>query len=841
MRFNYLLIFLLSFTIFSCENSKKKVDTKTKVNFEFIDSDLSEFTPQQIYNQHLIYDIPYDYQLNIDSLVKWIVTNQPGGLKFENWDIQNIQKVHFAIDTLEIIQPFIIDDYWSRITTKPYQYSKANPKLCQITFAQLFYQTGINIVDFKAVNDSVKFDNYAYQIQNHYPTKNKLTDYANLMSDLKNSDKLMALNTTKFDTVDYIKLRETTNFGGLFIVESPNNEVAIQNGADLVFEQNFNAEKFKNININQTIEQSTKRILSFKKLLKQVEHKKSAKALQKYTQLNFQQKATVLLSNKKDLLPTKSIKKQRVKSFTTAEIDKIIDIKGSKYVVLPDSLTLSELNLFKSIKPKHKLVICFSNPQFYTDLKQLPYLIFIPPIQSVDQSILKQQLLGKISFEGDFVTDSEIINGIKIKSTTLARTVPEFVGVDSKQLHNVKYLIQNAMNGRSFPGCQVLVAKNGSIIYDQYFGHHSYKREIKVKQNSVYDIASLTKIVSTTLMSMKLYEMQKFDLYDSLELYFPDSIKNYLNHPSTIRHITFQELLTHKSGLPAGFPILKYMQYTTNDIQRFDKYYCDIQDELYSTPVAENFYLEDIYQDSMWIEFHKIWINKAKPYKYSDVNMNLMYFLLRLMIENHPKDFDFNDSKKDLEGRNLYVEYLYKTFYKPLEMTSTYYQPTKHISKNRLVPTENESYWRKQLLQGYVHDPNSALHGGIAGNAGIFTTTNDLVKLLQMWLNNGVYDNNRYLKAETIQHFIQTQPESHRGLGFNKRTLTNAAYAMADSASVNTYGHTGFTGTCFWIDPDNQLVYVFLGNRVHPKVNNRMYQYAIRKNVHQVFYDAFLE
>ena len=397
------------------------------------------------------------------------------------------------------------------------------------------------------------------------------------------------------------------------------------------------------------------------------------------------------------------------------------------------------------------------------------------------------------------------------------------------------------MNGRAFPGCQVLAAKNGSIIYDQYFGHHSYKREIAVKENSVYDIASLTKVVSTTLMAMKLYEMGQFDLDDSLGLYFPDSLKDYLQRPSTIKDITFQELLTHKSGLPAGFPIIKYMKYTSSNIGRFDKYYCDTEDDYFTTPVAENFYLEKEYQDSMWIKLHQIWLNKAKPYKYSDVNMNTMYFMLRSMIENNPKGFDFKESEKKLKERNLYVEYLYKIFYKPLEMNSTYYQPTKNIAKDRLVPTENESYWRKQLLQGYVHDPNSALHGGIAGNAGVFTTTNDMVKLLQMWLNKGVYDNTRYLEEETIQHFIATQPATHRGLGFNKRTLTNSAYAMADSASVNTFGHTGFTGTCFWVDPDNEIVYIFLANRVHPKVNNRMYQYGIRKKIHQVFYNAMLD
>jgi CubicO group peptidase (beta-lactamase class C family) len=396
------------------------------------------------------------------------------------------------------------------------------------------------------------------------------------------------------------------------------------------------------------------------------------------------------------------------------------------------------------------------------------------------------------------------------------------------------------MSGRSFPGCQVLVAKNGSVIFDKQYGHHTYDRELPVKQNSVYDIASLTKIVSTTLMAMKLSEMQLFDLNDSLGKYFPDSLDDYLERPSTIRNVTFQELLTHTSGLPAGFPIYRYMIYTNAEVGRFDKYYCDVEDDFFATEVAENLFLEKEYQDTMWLQLHKIWINEAKPYKYSDVNMNTMYFMMRSLIENNPKQFDFKDNKKDLKGRNLYVEFLYKYFYKSLEMTSTQYNPTKSIAKNRLVPTENESYWRKQLLQGHVHDPNAALHGGVAGNAGIFTTTNDLVKLLQMWLNGGEYNGVRYLNEETIQQFTMTQPNSHRGLGFNKGTITNSAYAMADDASVDTYGHTGFTGTCFWVDPESELIYIFLANRVHPTVNNRMYEYAIRKNVHQVFYDAKL-
>lgn len=841
MRFNYLIFFSILITLFSCKNDIDPIVEESNSEAPFIDSDLSLYTPLQLYSQHVIFKIPIEFQSNIDSLSKWIEATQPGGLIFEDWTLEKIQELHFSIDTLDIIQPFILDSYWNHVNSKPYVYSRANSELQDVKYSQLFCESGINLIDFGTFKDSIDNDKTFYSIDNEFPTVEKKNDYINFINAIQNSSRFIRLNISNRDTVNFEGYRDQFKFKGLFISTIKNNSLAIENGTDFVIQNNINVSDFNNFKTNEIVEKSTKRILNFKAQLVKERENKSAIALQKYTNLNFQQKATTLVSNKKNLLPTKSITKQKVKDFTKKSIKNLASKKGNKFVVLPDTLTEIELENFKSINAKDNLVICFSNPSYYSQLNKVPNLVFVPPVAEINESILKQQFTGHISFEGDFIYENQKIEGVKIKSTQLSRTPPEFVGLDSEKLRNVKYLISNAMNGRSFPGCQVLAAKNGSIIYDQYFGHHTYKREIVVKQNSVYDIASLTKVVSTTLMSMKLYEMGKFDLYDSLEIYFPDTLKDYLDLPSTIRHVTFQELLIHKSGLPAGFPIFRYMQYTSSEIGRFDKYYCDSEDECFSTPVAEDFFLEKEYQDSMWIQLHKIWINDAKPYKYSDVNMNTMYFMLKSMIENHPKDFDFNDSKKKLEGRNLYVEYLYKIFYKPLEMSSTYYQPTNHISKNRLVPTENESYWRKQLLQGYVHDPNSALHGGIAGNAGIFTTTNDLVKLLQMWLNKGVYDNNRYLNAETIDHFTSTQPESHRGLGFNKRTLTNAAYAMADSASANTYGHTGFTGTCFWVDPDNEVVYIFLANRVHPKVNNRMYQYGIRKNVHQVFYDAFLE
>ncbi len=829
-------VFLL--IVIACSQNKESINPIETENNFISDEALNQFTSKQLFNQHLIVELPKSLQQNIDSLAQWVNDTQIGGLMVKDWDINNIQKLHILLDSLMDIQPFFIDDCWKRIDSKPYHYQQANPQLNHKNYLQLFGQSGVNLVDVRDFNDSISSNEF-YPINHHFP-KGKKNEFLKFVNTISNSNQLIQLDVPKIDSLNYSAIKNRYNFNGLFISQPKNNQQAINMGADLILVNSIDEVNQNDINLTPISKKSTKQILEYKHQLKKPKPNKSAVALLKYLQLNYQQKATVLLNNTKNLLPTAKVYRQNIKNYNKKSLKSILKRKGVKYIILPDTLTQQEIEIFTSLKPKNQLVVCFSNVNYYQTLKNCPHLIFIPPLNHINTSILEEQLKGNLSFQGDFIYKDEIIKGKKITSTQLSHTPPEFVGLDSKVLRNVNYLVNNAMQGRAFPGCQVLIAKKGCIIFDKTYGYHSYKKEISTKQNSVYDIASLTKIVSTTLMGMKLYEQGFFQLNDSIEEYFPDSLKNYLTRPSTIKDITFKELFIHKSGLPAGFPILKYMQYTSKDVGRFDKYFCDMSDSVFNVEVAENFYMDKSYQDSMWLEFHRLWIDKSKPYKYSDVNMNLLYFLFKSIITNNPKAFDFKGSKKKLKNKNLYVEYLYKTFYKPLKMNSTFYQPLKHINKNRIVPTENESYWRKQLLQGYVHDPNSALHGGIAGNAGIFTNTNDLVKLLQMWLNGGVYANNRYLNTETINLFTSTQEGSHRGLGFNKRTIDNSAYAMADSASINTYGHTGFTGTCFWIDPDNELIYIFLSNRVHPKVNKRIYQYALRKNIHQVFYDADL-
>jgi CubicO group peptidase (beta-lactamase class C family) len=412
------------------------------------------------------------------------------------------------------------------------------------------------------------------------------------------------------------------------------------------------------------------------------------------------------------------------------------------------------------------------------------------------------------------------------------------VGINSDTLNKIQYAVRQAINGKAFPGCQVLIAKSGSIIYDESFGYYTYNKEVAVSKNSVYDLASLTKVLATTLVGMKLYELKEIDLKDSLHKYLPDSLNDYLQYPSTIRNVTFQELFTHQSGMPSGFPILEYIQYQTNEIGRYDKYYCDIKDSIYSIEVAKNFFIEKAYQDSMWIRLNKLWLDSDKNYKYSDVNMNTLYFIFKGILNANYNNFGFKKYELEQDDFDIFEAYLNKTIYKALNLKRTFYRPITKVALDEIVPTENETYWRKQLLQGYVHDPTAALYGGVAGNAGLFSSANELVVICEMLRRRGAYNGVQILDAATVDLFTQAQPNTFRGLGFNKPSINTSAFGCAPSASLKTYGHTGFTGTCFWVDPDSEMVFIFLSNRVNPKVNNRIYEYGIRKNIHQTAYDA---
>lgn len=458
----------------------------------------------------------------------------------------------------------------------------------------------------------------------------------------------------------------------------------------------------------------------------------------------------------------------------------------------------------------------------------------------IEQFYLAQAIFGAHKINGKWFYDDEQ-KGKVLHQDVLGYDEPEGVKMNQDTLRKIRYIINSAIQYRAFPGAQVLVARKGKIVFNQSFGYHTYKKQQTVKNTDLYDIASVTKIVATTLMAMKLYEEGLYQLDDSLWKYLPeDTLKPHLKFPpSTIRNITFRELLTHRSGLPAGMNLIGYMLYTDSLYGRFDKYYCDLKDTVYNIPVAENFYLEEGIHDSLWVALNQIYLDPAKPYKYSDISMNLLYEIFSSILRKNESIFEVPKNKKLKEKFIHFEEFLQQKFYRKLGMDLTVYRPLRFFSAEKIVPTEDESYWRKQLLRGHVHDPYAAMLGGVAGNAGIFTNVTDLAVLMQMWLNKGHYGGNRYLQPETVELFTRRQSIGHRGLGFNKPSGTGG-FGIPKETPLSTYGHTGFTGICTWVDPENELVYIFMSNRVHPEVNKRIYQLGVRKNIFNAIYQAMI-
>jgi len=874
------LFFFLAVLLAACGNNEQEVTLVEESYGDSLwtDSVFGSLSEQERINQHLLYEIPPAFQNNIDSLAVRITAEQPGALSFSAWDVDSIFRLRSILDTCKIIQPLFLAGYFSYLQIPRYPYWESQEELRSPEYLKVFSNAGYGIIDlqenfahtpnWKLWMDTASKMNLTV-VDGHYSDRKIAKDFSRFFLQLSGNLNMMRLDLNTYDTTKLEALRKSSGFEGMFIVDCSEQRTLLQieGGADFVQVAMTGENEFVRSGgsgkdwKNEAFAESTRRILRLKSafVADEIEPYHPSVAV-RFSSLRLTSGAVSLIRQNGKILPatkgfsmyceTKISLPQKVRqenkiilherTITTKDIDHIAKSDGVKVVCVDDSTDKVVIEKLADLKASSKTVICFSSPKLFTQFTESPNLLFAPISQPTDFAVLCQQISGRLPIRGDFWIGDTLHTGIKIKKGKLARTSPEYTGLDKDTLERIEWGVNSAMAGRAYPGCQVLIAKDGCIIYDRSFGHHTYEREKLVTENSMYDLASVTKVVATTMIGMKLWEMNAFELDDSLSEYLPDSLKYHLKFPSTIRNITFQELFVHKAGLPAGFPIIGYMQYMNDKIERWDKYYCDFQDTCWSVEVGEGFYMEKAYQDSMWLRLNQIWLDPKKPYKYSDVSMNTLYFMFKSIIEKNKKLFGFNKNEKEYKDVNLFSEYLYNTFYKPLGMEHTRYLPRRHYDKSEVVPTENDRWWRQQLLQGHVHDPNAALHGGIAGNAGMFSTTNDLAILGQMLLNGGYYDGTRYLAQETVDKFASRQPESHRGLGWNKPTQSGNLYACADSSSLGTYGHTGFTGTCMWMDPKTNLVYIFLCNRVHPSVNERIYQYNIRARVHQAAYDAMI-
>ena len=425
-------------------------------------------------------------------------------------------------------------------------------------------------------------------------------------------------------------------------------------------------------------------------------------------------------------------------------------------------------------------------------------------LEPIAQDYAAQILFGGIAAAGKLPQNVGKIRaqaGETTVPTRLKYTIPEEVGIDGSRLAQIDGIAQQAIAQHVFPGCQVLVAKSGKVIYQKTFGAHEYDGLQTVQRTDLYDIASVTKCAATTLAVMRLIDDGRLRLEGQLGEYLP----NLPN--STLRNITIREFLTHTSGLPATMPITPFVRNIA----------------AYSAPVspykiAENLYIQPQYIDGLWSQLHSTPIYGRGAFKYSDANFNVLAQIVQA-VSQQPLDV-FCESK----------------LYQPLGLQHILFNPLQQYSAGNIAPTEQDNLFRHQLLRGYVHDESAAILGGVGGNAGLFADANDLAVVFQLLLNGGSYGGEQLLSAATVHDFVATTTAHHRGLGFEKQSAKTVG--LGRLASLQTFGHTGYTGTCAWADPQQELVYIFLSNRVYPSRSNLINRLDIRERIHDAVYQS---
>ncbi|MBT7653935.1 MAG: serine hydrolase [Flavobacteriaceae bacterium] len=367
-------------------------------------------------------------------------------------------------------------------------------------------------------------------------------------------------------------------------------------------------------------------------------------------------------------------------------------------------------------------------------------------------------------------------------------------------------LLEFGIKRRAFPGAQVLIFKNDTIRLNKTYGFQTYDSLVPIKKHHLYDLASVTKVLASTLAFMKLYELYNIDLDQKVAAYVP-SLKR-----SNKKNSSFREVLSHSGGWQ---PYIAHQNLVFNKRGRFKtKTISYKQNKKFPVQISDSLFIHKKYSNKIYRRIRKTKLNNLGEYKYS----GLWFFLLP-------------EITKQLSGSS-FSEFLQTYFYTPLKTERLGFLPSKKYSKSEIVPTENDSIFRKQLIQGWVHDEAAAMMGGISGNAGLFSNASSLKSLLQMLLQNGSYNGKQYLKPETIKKFTQrSYPNSNnrRGLGFDKPSIDPESNYPSLLASSSSYGHSGFTGTFIWVDPTNKCFLIFLSNRVYPSRNQRkLYSLDIR-------------
>lgn len=373
------------------------------------------------------------------------------------------------------------------------------------------------------------------------------------------------------------------------------------------------------------------------------------------------------------------------------------------------------------------------------------------------------------------------------------------------------------IRNHAFPGCQIVAMKDGKVVYDKCFGNFTYGGGHKVQPTDMYDIASCTKIFASTLAVMKLYDDGIIDLNKTLADFFP-----YLKGKAHGK-LKIIDIMTHQAGLKAWVPFYKA---TVDENGPMEEFYTDEIDESHSIRVAENLYLVNDYPDRIFDSVSKTALGKRR-YLYSDMGF---YYIPKIV--------------KQLTNQSI-EDYLNENFYLPMNLAHICYQPLDHFIREQIAPTENDTIFRRQLIWGDVHDQAAAMMGGVAGHAGLFANARDLAVIMQMFLDEGTSNGVQYLKPSTVRYFTKApfaaSNDNRRGIGFDKLPINKKGSSTASKlGSMEGFGHTGFTGTFVWADPGNDMLVVFLSNRVYPNAEpNQLVRQGTRTALHDILYEAY--
>ena len=475
------------------------------------------------------------------------------------------------------------------------------------------------------------------------------------------------------------------------------------------------------------------------------------------------------------------------------------------------------------------IVSIFANPYSINSFlftNNFDGLILAYQNSKVAQEQTAQAIFGGIGIHGKLPVNTKhypIHSGLKTESIRMRYVSPEEINFRTDLLYKIDSIVANAISQAATPGCQVLIAKDGNIFFNKSYGFHSYDKKTAVKNTDIYDLASITKIGATVPVLMDMVDDKKFNLDHHLG--------KYLDLDSTNKKdLIIRDILAHQAGLPSWIPFYKktLVKDSVSGKSEFrDTLYSNTFSQQYPHKVATGIYLHQQYPDSIVQQIKQSELLEKKKYLYSDLG----YYMFKEIIEK--------EYKKPL---NKITEEL---FYKRLGMENLGYLPLERIDEKRIVPTEMDFEYRSQLLKGYVHDQGAAMQDGVGGHAGLFSNANDLAKLIQMYLQKGQYGGEQYLSEQVISEFTKRQfPQNNRrGAGFDKPFFKGQEGGpVCQSASDLSFGHSGFTGTLAWADPENQLVYIFLSNSIHPDASNKkLLKMDVRTEIMQVIYDSLDE